>query len=104
MGPAGVAIDMCEIEIQVKNGNDLQVFGDRRAHPAFFCKELEKNWKKITHNEKTVCISGESGHYENDEKLGRYRSWTWDKIKTKKGCHGYFLGCNVKGFAKKAKK
>lgn len=100
MGPAGVEIPMCELETQIKLSSGLQIYGDRRAHPDTFCREFDRNWRKLTRGEEIVCFNGEAPSNENDKALGKYRSWVWNKFKTRKGCYSYFGDCDVKGCAK----
>lgn len=66
-------------------------FISRRTMPLDSCRLYQKNWKKLTKNEKYVCISGSmSSKGILDGKV----KWTWifDRYKTKKGCDSYFEG------------
>ncbi len=99
MGASGIEVPMCDLEIQVRTTGGLHIYGDRRRHPQSFCLQLEKNWQRLTLNEKMVCFNGEDPSNENDQNLGKYRAWVWDKFKTHRGCYSYFGDCNVKGCA-----
>jgi hypothetical protein len=99
MGRADVIQPMCTIELRVEQPSGLHMFGDRRAHPAEFCDEFERNWRRLTRNQQIVCLSGESPSNSNDTTLGKYRSWTWNKFKTHRGCYSYFGDCNTRGCA-----
>ena len=101
MDKKGKPDKLCDLEIHVKNGSDLQVYGSRRALGASYCDDFKKNWARVTKKQKIICMDGETGFATQDEELGKYRLWTWDKIKSKKGCFSYFGECNTRGFAKK---
>jgi hypothetical protein len=90
---------MCDLEIHVRQPDGLQIYGDRRAHPNEYCEDFDRHWKKLTRGEEMVCFNGDWGNYEQDEVRGKYRGWTWNKVKTHKGCYSYFGDCNVKGCA-----
>lgn len=62
-------------------------------------KIYEKNfhhWRNLMNGAKYVCLAGESGTREikvgNDGVTREIYSWTFDRIKTKKGCDSYFDG------------
>lgn len=99
MGPAGVVITMCELEISVQGPRGTEVYGDRRAHPNSFCKQFLRNWKRLTKSEKIICLNGDDPIPEKDETGRPYLLWTWNKFKTRKGCYSYFGDCNTKGCA-----
>lgn len=100
MDIAGNFKNLCDIEIEVRRDRDLQIFSDRRGHPNNFCLEFMRNWQKYTEGERTVCLNGEGSLIMENDKHEKYRSWAWNKFKTKKGCHSYFGDCFVKGCAK----
>lgn len=54
-------------------------------------------WHKLMKGEKYVCLAGSFGRREqkteNGKELSVY-SWTFDKIKTNKGCNAYWNDCN----------
>jgi hypothetical protein len=90
---------MCMLDISIEIGNETQTFTDRRAHPIDFCLDFTKEWKRLTKNQKYVCLDGEGGaYYDEDKNTGRQKLWTWDKFKTKIGCYSFFDGdCNTSG-------
>lgn len=93
---------MCTIEISINLNNDPQVFADRRGHQIDFCLDFTNAWKKLTKNQKVVCISGEGGEFYQDADTKRHKLWTWNKFKTKKGCYSFFAGdCNTSGCERK---
>lgn len=58
-------------------------------------------WQRITKGQSIVCLNGNGGFYNQGEKDGKYRLWTWAKFKSKKGCYSYFGGeCNTDGCSK----
>jgi hypothetical protein len=99
MGPHEAIYTMCTLEITVHANNEVQTFTDRRAHQIDFCLDFTKEWKRLTKNQKFVCLDGEGGSfYDDDKNVGRQKLWTWDKFKTKKGCYSFFAGdCNTSG-------
>lgn len=90
MGAWNIIITMCDLEFIVKYNNEIQIYSGRRAYPVDYCRDVTKEYRKITKGQKTVCFDGTGGTYFSDEKYGKYKSWTWEKIKTKKGCYAYF--------------
>jgi hypothetical protein len=73
---------------------ELHEFISRRPIPLDSCATYRRNWRKLTNNEKYVCISGESPSKKIEKS---HTKWTWifRRYKTKKGCDSYFYGeCN----------
>ena len=99
MGPEGVITKMCTLGVFVHGVSGLQIYGDRRAHPNSFCREFDRNWRRLTKHQDVVCLNGDDPSNENDEINQKYRSWTWNKFKTRTGCYSYFGDCDVKGCA-----
>lgn len=55
------------------------------------------HWHRLMKGEKYVCLGGSFIRRENKIVNGNKKiiySWIYDRIKTKKGCAGYFGGCN----------
>jgi hypothetical protein len=101
MGPADKIYTMCTLEIHVRSEGELQIFGDRRAHQIDFCHSFLSSWKKVTKNQEILCLDGEGSQYESDDIDGKFKLWTWIKVKTKKGCYAYFPGdCDINGSSK----
>lgn len=90
---------MCIIDITVQSHGERQSYTDRRAHQIQFCLDFTDAWKRLTKNQKFACLNGEGGRwYKPDDKEDRYKLWTWEKFKTKKGCYAYFdVDCDTKG-------
>jgi len=84
---------LCSLQIRAVRNEELQIFGERRAYGIGRCHEFMKNWEMLIQGESFVCINGER-EFMGEEIDGNIkkliRHWTWDKIKTKKGCFGYF--------------
>jgi len=99
MGPQDGLYTMCSIELSVHANNEIQTFADRRAHQIDFCLEFTKQFKRLTKNQKFICLDGEGGAYDGtDKNVGRQKLWTWEKFKTKKGCYSFFAGeCSTSG-------
>lgn len=58
-------------------------------------ERIFKKWQKLMKNEKYVCLAGSMGRAEKKIKNNkRYITyfWTFEKIKTLKGCDSYFTG------------
>lgn len=101
MGAWNIIIILCTPEIIVQHNNELQIYGDRRAHPFDYCRDFVREWKKLTKNENIVCLNGDGGNYSETEGQ-KYKYWTWEKFKTRKGCNSYFDGqCETLGYSKK---
>jgi len=83
---------VCDLNYIVNHEREIQVYTGRRAYPVFYCRAIFKDWQRITRGQKIVCLDGEGGEYDNDKNGQKIKSWTWDKIKTKKGCYSYFEG------------
>ncbi len=70
----------------------------RRPSSVVGYEEIFNRWQRLMKNEKYVCLGGRFTHYEekteNSLKKKIY-SWTFEMLKTKKGCDSYFLNqCN----------
>lgn len=87
-----------KVTIRTKSG----VFHEYTMRSVMPARIYEKNfhhWRNLMNGEKYVCFAGESGTREmkpgNDGVTREIYSWTFDRIKTKKGCDSYFDGdCN----------
>lgn len=87
---------MCDFEIWVSSKPFQNVYHGRRGKPESYCKDFKDAWSKLTRGQDHICIEGETlsnGEAEKVEgaKLAR-SSWTWNKIKTLKGCYGFWDG------------
>ena len=100
MGAWNKIYKMCSIEIEVHHNGEIHDYVDRRAHQVEFCQDFIQAWKRVTDHEPIVCLNGDGGGYDRDEKHGQSKLWTWEKFKTRKGCYSYFEGeCDVAGCA-----
>jgi hypothetical protein len=96
MGASDVIITMCDFSFSVKGQPYSHFYHDRRARDVESCRRLRKDWKRLSVGQSYVCFNGEPGSLHQKEKL-----WTWNKIKTKKGCVSLFLGdCETKSYLK----
>jgi hypothetical protein len=71
-------------------------YGMRRALSVDVRDRFIKTWRQLINNQLHVCIHGDfaSNRIELiDGKKQQVYGWVFNKLKTKKGCHGYF-GCN----------
>lgn len=101
MGAWDVIVTLCDLEIIVRHEKEFQIYGDRRAHPVEYCQNFVTKWRKLTKGQNIVCLNGEGGYYSKDGMRKKYKYWTWEKFKTKRGCFSYFFGqCNTSGCSK----
>ncbi len=57
-------------------------------------EEFFNRWQKLMKNEQYVCLGGRFSDYEEKIENGQKKkiySWTFEMIKTKKGCDSYFI-------------
>jgi hypothetical protein len=99
MGPSDVIASMCDLEIDVRAPNDFQIYSDRRARPIEYCQHFISEWQRVTSNQEIVCLNGDDGSYSSDKVGEKYKSWTWNKIKTRTGCFSFLGECSVRGCA-----
>jgi hypothetical protein len=96
MGPYDVIVTMCDFEIWANSKPFQNVYSGRRAKQEDYCSEFRAAWNRITQGEEQICMDGETltkGEPEEDENSKKMVvSWTWDKIKTKKGCYSFWDG------------
>lgn len=102
MGPSNVIVTMCDFEIWAEGKPFQHLYSGRRAKQEDYCNEFKTAWKKLTQGEKHICLDGETineGKPEQDKDLKKMLvSWTWDKIKTKKGCYSFWEEYNCTDF------
>lgn len=96
MGPSDVIVTMCDFEIWVNSKPFPNVYSGRRAKEVTYCNDFKDAWNRLTKGEEYICMDGETltkGEPEEDKGLKKkIVSWTWDKIKTKKGCYSFWDG------------
>lgn len=94
MGPYDVIVTMCIFEIWVDSKPFPHIYSGRRGKEVRYCNNFKSAWDKLTKDEKHICMDGETltkGEPEEDKDSKKMRvSWTWDKIKTKKGCYSFW--------------
>lgn len=101
MGAWNIIVTMCNLEIIVHHHGEKQIYVDHRGHHVDYCRDFVRKWLSLTKDQQIVCLNGDGGYYHSDEKDGKYKLWTWEKFKTKKGCHSYFSGeCTTYGYSK----
>lgn len=66
----------------------------RALAPADLYEAMFHNWRSLMKNEKNICLGGQFGEHvhrirSNGLKQEVY-TWTFDELKTKKGCDSYF--------------
>lgn len=87
---------MCDFEIWVNSKPFQNIYHGRRGKPESYCKNFRTAWEKLTKSEEYICMDGETltkGEPEEDKNNKKMiMSWTWDKIKTKKGCYSFWNG------------
>ncbi len=94
MGYAHVIVTMCDFEFTVQDGKIRHLYHGRRAKEQTYCNDFKKHFERITQNEKYICLNGEPGSLETDKSThAQTKYWTWNRIKTQKGCHSYFGDC-----------
>jgi len=96
MGPYDVIVTMCDFEIFTESTIISNEYHGRRAKQVIYCNEFKAAWKKLTQDEKHICLDAEpsiGGIQREGRALKKLiMSWTWDKIKTKKGCYSFWDG------------
>lgn len=84
-------ISYSEVNFDVIDGNTTYIIGQRRALEIDVCRIMVKRWRELLNGEKHFCIG--AGYLSTEASNGkRAMSWTYDKLKTKKGCTSYFKG------------
>lgn len=71
----------------------FNTYSMRRAYPVSVYQEHFTRWQKLMKSQKYVCIAGSHDEYKKEILNGIQRedsSWTFDRIKTKKGRDSYF--------------
>jgi len=70
-------------------------YGMRRDWPVTSNEENFNRYQKIMRAQKYICLEGTYFFYKDtvtDGKKRRIYYWTFEKMKTKKGCESYFVG------------
>ncbi len=88
-----------EIEVVTNNSNHKYLF--RRGIHSSLVKNFIHEWNRLIHHQSYACISGYAVDEEMKKSEGETISvyyWSWDKLKTKRGCVAYFGftdGCEI---------
>ncbi len=90
MGSSSQPVEMCVFGIKAKHDGVWSEFVGRRANELEVCTKLVTNWNRLTTGEQFVCINGEGMDFKKQAHEKGLHSWTWLKLKTKKGCYAYF--------------
>ncbi|MBP9722128.1 MAG: hypothetical protein KBD64_03100 [Gammaproteobacteria bacterium] len=89
--------DVGDLELNMVDNNGIvNSYGMRRALGLSVIMSYVKIWEKLIKNQKYVCIHGHFIHKKTTQlnsKEPLIYDWIFNKLKTKKGCSGYF-GCN----------
>jgi len=93
MGRSDVIVTMCDFLVRVRGKATWNEYWDRRGRPVVFCDDFMSAWRKLTHDERFVCLNGEAAGVETRNEKGvkrQIRGWVWNKFKTHKGCYSFF--------------
>jgi hypothetical protein len=87
--------------VTVQDGANTHIYFFRQRIDFQLCEDEIITIKSILRKEKYVCLSGQFSGYGNptlpDDKNSHFINWTYDKLKTKRGCTTYFGGeCRIK--------
>ena len=93
---------LADLSLEAKSSpTEIDRYGGRRALERIDCDEVVSGWKRVTKGEKYACISGigplEEQKAENGVKT-LVREWTFDRLKTRRGCMSYFDGYCTAGY------
>lgn len=85
-----------KIEVRIKPGT-IHRYEMRAVRLVHDYEKRFHYWHKLMKGEKYVCLAGSFGRREQKRENGidlSVYSWTFDKIRTKKGCDSYWGDCN----------
>ena len=84
-----------ELTIEASTASGTHQYGQRRNSDVSSSVTVFNQYQKLVQGQKYVCLEGTYFFYKDkviDGKKRRIYYWTFEKIKTKKGCASYFLG------------
>lgn len=84
-----------ELTIEAYTSTGIHLYGRRRNAAASANTRVFKQYQKLVRGEQYICLEGTYFFYKDvatDGKKRRTYYWTFEKIKTKKGCESYFVG------------
>ncbi|MBX9704032.1 MAG: hypothetical protein K2X39_07745 [Silvanigrellaceae bacterium] len=76
--------------ISAKKNGFKHEYLSRRAIDYDDCKSFAKDWKRLSKNQKYVCVDGSFISQKKASDGGITSYWIFEKFKTKKGCVPYF--------------
>lgn len=85
-------IELCDLQFTVETSKEIHLYTGRRPFPLEQCRDYVKKWKQLVRDEPYVCFNAYDGEL-GLSRPGRKKPekiWTWDRIKTRKGCLDYF--------------
>jgi hypothetical protein len=95
MGRADKVVTMCALDFVAETESEIHRFVGRRAYRVEQCRYFTAEWKRITRGQSYVCFNAYGGEAEPRKtwvEVKAEKIWTWDRIKTKRGCMSYFEG------------
>jgi len=84
-----------ELTIEAYTISETHQYGMRRDWPVRGNEKAFDGYQKIMRGQKYICLQGTYFFYKDsvtDGKKNRTYYWTFEKMKTKKGCESYFEG------------
>ena len=66
-----------------------QFYVSRHNYEDPFCLDIQKKFFQITSGEKYLCVGGSGGAWNSKRNL---KEWTYEIVKTKRGCTSWFEG------------
>jgi hypothetical protein len=95
LGREGAIVTLCDFDIWVKKTDPAHDYHNNRAYEVTFCDKFREAWRRLTGNEKYICLAASPDLWRKemvDGKSRMVRSWSWERIQTKKGCYPHFDG------------
>jgi len=88
-----------ELTVEAYTESATHQYGMRRDWPVSGNEKNFNRYQRIMRGQKYICLEGTYFFYKDtvtDGKKRRIYYWTFEKMKTKKGCESYFVGrCHV---------
>ena len=87
-----------ELTITAYSHGEVHLYGMRRNWPVSDNEKQFNHFQKLVNKQNYICLEGAYFYYKDkiiDGKKERIHYWTFEKLKTKRGCASYFLnGCH----------
>lgn len=78
-----------------------QEYLSRAVMPLADCRRYRSDWLRISTGEEHACLSGSFNEPTKDARGIPVSYWTFDKVKTRRGCVSYFEGrCDLRHWIK----